>query len=236
MWRRRPDTTTILVPRTARKAGRGSSRRAARAFQLMRSGGRRTALQGVTDEQLVASLSAGDTDCLGTLVARWERPLHRFVYRLLQRPEDARDVCQETFLRILHKAHRFKPGSRFSTWMYQIALNLCRDHMRRRKRWGLLFATTPANRESVPEAAPASDTEDPSASAERREMGRAIAQALSRIPTQQREVLILKEYEGLKFKEIAELLGCPESTVKSRMYYGLNGLRAELEQRGITRP
>jgi RNA polymerase sigma-70 factor (ECF subfamily) len=192
-------------------------------------------LPSVTDEQLVASLSAGDTDCLATLVTRWERPLHRFVYRLLQRPEDARDVCQETFLRVLRRADRFRPGSRFSTWMYQIALNLCRDHMRRRKRWGLIFATAPESREPVTETAPATDAEDPSTFAERQEMGRAISDALSRIPPQQREVLILKEYEGLKFKEIAELLGCPESTVKSRMYYGLNGIGFALERRGITR-
>ena len=199
-----------------------------------RNGG--ASLNAVTDEQLVASLNAGDTDCLGTLVTRWERPLHRFVYRLLQRPEDARDVCQETFLRVLHKSHRFKPGSRFSTWMYQIALNLCRDQMRRRKRWGLVFASSPQHREPHIETAPESKEEDPSASVERREIGQAISQALSQIPPQQREVLILKEYEGLKFKEIAEILGCPESTVKSRMYYGLNGLRTELERRGITRP
>ena len=93
-----------------------------------------------TDEQLVLELQAGETDSLGHLVARWEQPLFRFVYRLLSKREDARDVCQETFLRILTKADRFQQGARFSTWMYQIALNLCRDQMRRKRRWGLLMA------------------------------------------------------------------------------------------------
>ncbi len=176
-------------------------------------------------------------ESLGILVARWERPLHRFVCRLLPRSEDARDVCQETFLRILRKCHRFKSDARFSTWMYQIALNLCRDQLRRRQRWSFLLTT-----DREPPEAPdgrhraAGGGGDPGAALERREVGAALAAALARIPAEQREVLILKEYEGMKFREIAEILGCPESTVKSRMYYGLSGVRAALERSGFTRP
>jgi RNA polymerase sigma-70 factor (ECF subfamily) len=188
-----------------------------------------------TDEQLVIAVQAGDTDSLGTLMLRWEQPLFRFVYRMLLRREDARDVCQETFLRVLDKADRFKSGSRFSTWMYQIALNLCRDQLRRRRRWSLLMAEnhefdealTPAPRES-------SIGGDPSREVEQHEQSAAVARALGQIPPEQREVLLLKEYEGLKFREIAEILRCPESTVKSRMYYGLSGLRAALLRDGYT--
>jgi RNA polymerase sigma-70 factor (ECF subfamily) len=187
----------------------------------------------MTDEDLVGAIQAGDTDSLAVLVGRWEQPLHRFVYRLLPRKEDVNDVCQETFLRILNKAHRFKTGSRFSTWMYQIALNLCRDQLRRRKRWGLLMAD---NVELNDELAPASlvaRQRDPEDNVERRELSDAVTRALDLIPPAQREVLILKEFEGLKFKEIAEVLGCPESTVKSRMYGGLNGLRSALTRQGV---
>ena len=98
----------------------------------------------MSDEDLVMAVQAGDTDSLGVLVGRWEQPLFRFVYRMMPRQEDAHDVCQETFLRILKKSHRYRPGSRFSTWMYQIALNLCRDQARRRKRWGLIMADNQA--------------------------------------------------------------------------------------------
>jgi len=188
----------------------------------------------VSDEDLVMAVQSGDTDSLGVLVARWEQPLFRFVYRMLPRRDDAHDVCQETFLRILKKADRYRPGSRFSTWMYQIALNLCRDRARRRKRWGLILAESHAFDERSPEASrPATGQHDPAAEAERAELAAAVRVALSEIPPEQREVLILKEFEGLKFKEIAEILGCPESTVKSRMYYGLNGLRTVLGRRGI---
>ena len=188
-----------------------------------------------TDEELLHAVQQGDTASLGVLVGRWQQPLYRFVYRLVPRADDARDLCQETFLRILKKSHRFRPGSRFSTWMYQIALNLCRDQARRAKRWSSVLADAP----SLPERAAgplAPEEPDPAAIAERREAHAAVLRALESLPPEQREVVVLKEFEGLKFREIAELLDCPESTVKSRMYYGLCGVRAALADRGLTRP
>jgi RNA polymerase sigma-70 factor (ECF subfamily) len=191
-------------------------------------------LAGASDEELLRALQGGDTRSLGQLVARWERPLFRFVYRHVPRQEDARDVCQETFLRILDRAHLFQQGSRFSTWMYQIALNLCRDQSRRRKRWRLVLAEGVELPDRPAEAGTSATEEgDPAQSVERRERSEAVAAALDELPPDQREVLVLKEFEGLKFREIAEILGCPESTVKSRMYYGLDGVRASLERRGF---
>jgi RNA polymerase sigma-70 factor (ECF subfamily) len=196
-------------------------------------------LAGMTDEQLVSALQAGDTDSLGILVTRWEQPLFRFVYRMLLRREDAKEICQETFLRILKKADRFRSGSRFSTWMYQIALNLCRDRARRKKRWGLVMATPAELPERAAEGATIpggsnASAMDPAETAEREQLARAVRRALQRLPAEQREVVLLKEYEGLKFREIAEIVGCPESTVKSRMYYGLSSVRTVLESQGIT--
>jgi RNA polymerase sigma-70 factor (ECF subfamily) len=191
----------------------------------------------VTDEELLISVQAGDTNSLGVLVGRWERPLYRFVYRMMPRPEDASDICQETFLRVMNKAHRFKRGSRFSTWLYQIALNLCRDQARRKRRWSKIVDD---QREVDERVDPSPQTRgpgtDPSHAAERNEAHRAVLSALDKIPAEQREVLIMKEFEGLRFREIAEILDCPESTVKSRMYYGLNGLKTVLVRRGVTGP
>jgi RNA polymerase sigma-70 factor (ECF subfamily) len=188
-----------------------------------------------SDEELVVAVQSGDTDSLGVLVARWEQPLFRFAFRLLQRTEDARDVCQETFLRILTRSERFRTGARFSTWMYQIALNLCRDHVRRRKRWRFLAldASEPGVASQVEARVEPRDGEDPAATIERDESRRAIRTALKALAPEQREVLVLKEFEGLKFREIAEILGCPESTVKSRMYYGLTALKNALSRQGI---
>lgn len=188
-----------------------------------------------TDEDLVLAVRAGDLDSLGILVARWEQPLFRFVIRLLGRDEDARDVCQETFLRVLDRARHFRPGAKFSTWMYQIALNLCRDRARRTRRWDRILVRPRPVVDEVPveteASAPADD--QPHAAYEVEERRAAVRVALESLPADQREVLVLKEYEGLKFREIAEVLGLPESTVKSRMYVALESMRASLERRGV---
>ena len=188
-----------------------------------------------TDEDLLLALRGGHADSLGVLVARWEGPLFRFVSRLVDRPDDARDVCQETFLRILHKADAFRDGARFSTWMYQIALNLCRDQTRRKRRWGRLMVATAASEVDAPRdhAAPETVATNPAAAYEHTERRSAVRRALSDLPREQREVLLLKEYEGLKFREIADVLGVPESTVKSRMYAGLDAMRMSLASLGI---
>lgn len=189
-----------------------------------------------SDEDLILGLRDGDRDCLNLLVARWQEPLFRFTCRLLERREDARDICQETFLRVLRQSERFEEGSRFSTWMYQIALNLCRDQLRRRRRWRFLPAF-----EDRSEADGRGGRHDSAGYVEpdalealaRRERRVAVTRALRELPREQREVLVLKEFEGLKFREIALVVGCPESTVKSRMYYGLSSLRSALARQGI---
>lgn len=183
-----------------------------------------------TDEDLLLDLRGGHADSLGVLVARWEAPLFRFVSRMVDRPEDARDVCQETFLRILDKASAFREGARFSTWMYQIAINLCRDQARRKKRWGHLVVAPVVSDDGVPHehAAPSTHETNPVAALEQNERQGAVRRALARLPHDQREVLLLKEYEGLKFREIAGVLGVPESTVKSRMYAALDTMRSSL--------
>jgi RNA polymerase sigma-70 factor (ECF subfamily) len=187
-----------------------------------------------TDEELLQAVRAGDNRSLGLLVARWEQPLFRFVSRLLPRQDDARDICQETFLRVLNKADRFRRGARFSTWMYQIALNLCRDQQRKRRRWSkVLTENTDLPERAGGPAGSESERDDPGRAAERSEQRAALRLALEQIPTEQREVLVMKEFEGMKFREIAEILGCPESTVKSRMYYGLSGIRTVLVRHGI---
>jgi RNA polymerase sigma-70 factor (ECF subfamily) len=188
-----------------------------------------------TDEDLLLAWRGGQQESLGTLVARWETPLFRFVSRMVDRPEDARDVCQETFLKIVDKADAFREGARFSTWMYQIALNLCRDQARRKKRWGHLVVASAVTSDGT-EAEHASDETphtSPSVALEQNETQTAVRRALSRLPHDQREVLLLKEYEGLKFREIAGVLGVPESTVKSRMYAALDTMRTSLSGLGL---
>ena len=183
-----------------------------------------------TDEELVARSIAGDTESFDQLILRWERPIYALAYRTIGREEDARDIVQDTFLRAYRALPGFKGQAKFSSWLYRIALNLCRDWMRRQRR----TPTVPIPEgvditELASERGPVESIEDLVA---RREMSRAVAIAMKELPDEQRTAIILKEYHGLTFQEIADLQGCPLSTVKTRLYQGLSVLRRNLEQSG----
>ena len=174
----------------------------------------------------------GDLESFNQLVLRWERPIYALAYRVIGREEDARDVCQETFLRAFRALSGFKGQAKFSSWLYRIALNLCRDWIRRQRRQPVAQAP-----EGVDLFDLASEVTSPAESIEqlvaRREIGRAVQRAMATLPEEQRTAIILKEYHGLTFQEIADLLDCPLSTVKTRLYQGLSVLRRQLASAGM---
>ena len=187
----------------------------------------------VTDEELVARSVAGDTESFNQLILRWERPIYALAYRTIGREDDARDVVQEAFLRAFRALPGFKGQAKFSSWLYRITLNLCRDWMRRERR--APFVQPPENVDiSDLAAAEASPTESIEDAIGRRDMTRLVANVMGLLPEEQRSAILLKEYHGLTFQEIAELQGCPLSTVKTRLYQGLSVLRRELGKRGAT--
>jgi RNA polymerase sigma-70 factor (ECF subfamily) len=183
-----------------------------------------------TDEELVARATAGDLESFNQLVARWERPIYALAYRTLGREEDARDVVQDAFLRAYRGLKGFKGEAKFSSWLYRITLNLCRDWIRRERRAPLV---------QVPEGTDPIDLVDAQATHDesveelvaRREMSEAVKRAMAELPEEQRTAIMLKEYHGLTFQEIADTLDCPLSTVKTRLYQGLSVLRRRLERR-----
>ena len=184
-----------------------------------------------TDEELVARSMGGDLDSFNQLVLRWERPIYALAYRVIGREEDARDVCQETFMRAFRALGGFKGQAKFSSWLYRIALNLCRDWIRRQRRQPIAQAPEGVDLfDLAAEDAPTESIEDLVA---RREIGRAVQRAMAVLPEEQRTAIILKEYHGLTFQEIADLLDCPLSTVKTRLYQGLTVLRKQLEHDGV---
>ena len=186
-----------------------------------------------TDEELVASATAGDTDSFNQLVMRWERPIFALAYRTLGREEDARDVVQEAFLRAYRGLRGFKGQAKFSSWLYRITLNLCRDWIRKQRRTPTVQMPEGVDLiELASERGPAESIEELVA---RREMSEVVAEAMTRLPEEQRTAIVLKEYHGLTFQEIADLQGCPLSTVKTRLYQGLSVLRRHLEASGMTR-
>jgi RNA polymerase sigma-70 factor, ECF subfamily len=182
-----------------------------------------------TDEELVARATAGDVDSFNQLVSRWERTIYALAYRTLGREEDARDVVQEAFLRAYRGLRGFKGEAKFSSWLYRITLNLCRDWIRRERRAPVVQPPegTDAVELADAQAAPTESVEDLVA---RREMSRAVSRAMAELPEEQRTAIMLKEYHGLTFQEIADQLNCPLSTVKTRLYQGLSVLRRRLDR------
>jgi RNA polymerase sigma-70 factor (ECF subfamily) len=190
----------------------------------------RTSASPLSDEELVALSQAGDFDSFNQLVARWERPIYALAYRTLGREEDARDVVQEAFLRAFRGLRGFRGQAKFSSWLYRITLNLCRDWVRRERRAPVVQLPEGVDPIEVADerVAPAESVEDLVA---RKQMSAAVGRAMAELPDEQRIAILLKEYHGLTFQEIADQLDCPLSTVKTRLYQGLSVLRRRLERR-----
>ena len=181
-----------------------------------------------SDEELVARSIGGDVDSFNQLILRWERPIFALAYRVIGREEDARDVCQETFLRAFRALPGFKGQAKFSSWLYRIALNLCRDWIRRQRRAPVMQPPEGVDLvDLVSEHGPSESIEELVA---RQELSAIVEQAMKLLSEEQRTAIILKEYHGMTFQEIADLQGCPLSTVKTRLYQGLTVLRRHLEK------
>ena len=188
-----------------------------------------------TDEELVDRSKTGDTESFNQLVRRWERPIFALAYRTLGREEDARDVTQETFLRAFRALPGFKGDAKFSSWLYRIALNLCRDWMRKERRAPVVAMPEGVEVEQL--AVEKRETISVEDLAAQNELSRGVAKAMELLPPEQRTAILLKEYHGLTFQEIADMTNCPLSTAKTRVYQGLMLLRKHLaEQRQFEPP
>src|SRR5262245_27217109 len=187
-------------------------------------------MQAATDEELVARAQGGDVDSFNQLILRWERPIYALAYRVIGREEDARDVSQEAFLRAYRALPGFKGQAKFSSWLYRIALNLCRDWIRKQRRAPV--QQMPEGVDPVEAAGERGPTESIEELVARKELSDVVGEAMRLLPEEQRTAISLKEYHGMTFQEIADLQGCPLSTVKTRLYQGLTVLRRHLEKKG----
>lgn len=188
-----------------------------------------------SDEELVSSFLAGDIEAFNLLVRRWQKPIYNFIYRYVGNREDARDLCQEVFTTAFRQLKHLKQRSKFAPWLYKVALNWCR--MQHRAEKGRTHVPL-GERESLEQSElnmTLGDHVGPEEVFSRKETVELVQQALKLISEEQREVILMKEYQGLKFHEIAEILNCPLSTVKSRMYFGLKNLKRELDRLRLAR-
>lgn len=180
-----------------------------------------------TDEIIVERALSGDADAFGEIVRRWERRIFALTYGILGREEDARDATQETFLAAFRNLRGFRGEAKVSSWLHRIAVNQCLTRQRRAK-----VRNESALEDSAESELAATLDESPVAVVEGRQRTVAVRRALNGLPLELRQIVVMKEFEELTFREIAEALELPLSTVKSRLYTGLKQLQLRLAKFG----
>jgi RNA polymerase sigma-70 factor (ECF subfamily) len=164
-----------------------------------------------TDEDLVARLAAGHQPALEELLRRWDRPLHAFVARQTG-GSDVEDLRQETWMRVVRAADRFQPDKKFSTWLFAIALNLCRDWRRR--------PPAPALAPAAVERALGDGNPEPPGG----ETELDAQQLLAELPENLRSAVVLRYYHDMSEEQMAQVLEVPRGTVKSRLHHAVRKL------------
>ena len=180
------------------------------------------------DLRLIQECLEGDTASFGVLVRRYQDRLYNSVYRLVENAEDAHDVVQEAFLHAYQSLDGFKGDSLFFTWLYRIAVNTAISL--RRKRRVVLSIDGIRNGEGGAEPPDPSEEARPGHNLEQQEQERHIQRALARLSPEHRAVLVMKDMEGQKYEAMAELLGVPIGTIRSRLHRARLELRELLEQ------
>jgi RNA polymerase sigma-70 factor (ECF subfamily) len=173
----------------------------------------------VDDQTLVAETLAGHGEAFGTLVERYDRAVYHLAYRTVRDSEEARDVAQEAFFKAFRSLKTFRPGAKFSTWIFSITYHACCDRLARRKRY---------SNEELPERAdPGIGPEQEAIAGE--EAGRLRA-AIARLPEKYRSVITLYHLQGRQYEEIAQVLEIPIGTVKTHLFRAKEQLRRMLNQ------
>ena len=177
-------------------------------------------IQAIDDDQtLVSAALGGRPDAFGTLVERYDRAVYHLAFRTLRDREEARDATQEAFFKAYRILKTFKPGAKFSTWVFAIAYHACCDRLARRKRY---------SGEELPERA------DPAAGPEQQAVAgdeaRRLRAAIEALPQKYRTVITLYHLQGRQYDEIADVLGIPMGTVKTHLFRAKEQLRRLLAQ------
>jgi RNA polymerase sigma-70 factor (ECF subfamily) len=172
----------------------------------------------MVNQLLIKQFLAGNQHAFSMLTYKWQKPLFNFCLRFIGDHDTAKDILQMVFLKIYQKLPTLEDHSKFSSWVYRVTRNLCFDEITRKKFESLEEDTNNLKVEETCEQ----DLSD-------KEVADVLKNALQKIPEDQREVILLKTYQDLKFIEIAEILGISINTVKSRMYHGLKALKPYVE-------
>jgi RNA polymerase sigma-70 factor (ECF subfamily) len=179
----------------------------------------------LTDMDILAQVSAGNVDAYGKIVGRHNGRLYNFVYRFVGDRETAEDVVQETFLRAFRKRTEYRAIANFSTWLFTIAGNLAKSELRRRKRWRMFSIERDEETDTgmdIPDESARPDKVAESSLADGQ-----IQQAIASLPDNYKQVILLRDVQGMSYQEISDIVDCPVGTVKSRV----NRARLKLQQK-----
>jgi RNA polymerase sigma-70 factor (ECF subfamily) len=180
----------------------------------------------VQEKDWIRASQRGDNLAFNRLVLRWEKPIYNLTLRMLQDPDEAAEACQDVFLLAYRSIRRFRQDARFSTWLYRIAVNHCITRLRRRPP-GLHYSLDDGRQDAgVSGRLPARDSHE--GDLLRAESRSLVRTALAYLPPEQRAVVELKFFQELTFEEIAGVIQAPMSTIKSRLYSGLELLKVRL--------
>ncbi len=186
-----------------------------------------------TDEELMTRFQAGDTGAMEELFGRFQKPLFNFFYRMVGRREIAEDLVQETFIKLCRFGHTFNgSNAKFTTWLYSVAGNQCRDHLRhaaRRPEMPVADMAETFSEEDQVELPPASLESPVEEHLLRMELREELQVAIKSLPDKERTAIMLREYQGMEYKEIAETLGCPIGSVKVLIFRARQKLRERLK-------
>lgn len=179
----------------------------------------------LTDMDILAEVGAGNVDAYGKIVAKYNGRLYNFIYRFVGDRETAEDIVQETFLRAFRKRKEYRAIANFSTWLFTIAGNLAKSELRRRKRWRMFSLERDEETDTGMELPDESARPDKVAESSIADVQ--IQEAIASLPENYKQVILLRDVEGMSYQEISEIVDCPVGTVKSRV----NRARLKLQQK-----
>lgn len=188
-----------------------------------------------SDEVLIGRCRRGDERSFDILFDRYKARIYTFILRFVRDQKLAEDIFQETFIKVFRKARHFRHEAKFSTWLYTIAANLCKDELKKRGRAAIVSLEAPVGEDSwqggfSPRVLAVTEPSDgPRAQAEKRELSRVVLLALEELPQIARVVIELHVMHGLRYREVAKILGCPIGTVQSRMHNAVQLLRKKVK-------
>jgi RNA polymerase sigma-70 factor (ECF subfamily) len=187
--------------------------------------------------ELVRQAQEGSLEAVDELVRTFQTPIFNLAYRMVNQHEEAGDLTQEVFVKVYRAIRKFRGGARFSTWLYALALNTCRSRRRRLRRIGF-FEKVSLDETGDPEAGPlhrepADNGDPPDETAAKHETREIVGRAIATLPEEFREVIVMRDMQGLSYEEIAQATGCAEGTIKSRLWRARAKVRDELVREGL---